>query len=85
MPTADFLNEMSWSDRRRAEQNWFAAQKQASTEQLAADRPAPEPQSPAPVPSLRQTQRNIARVLDEAGIAHTVPCNGRIIHREVDR
>ena len=76
MPTADFLNEMSWSDRRALEQRHFAAQKAASTEQLANDPPAP---------NFRQGLRNIVRVLDEAGIALTVPSNGRIIHREVDR
>ena len=77
MPTADFLNEMSWSDRRRLEQRHFAAQKAASTEQLAADTPP----APAPVRPFR----SVARVLTEAGIEHTVPSNGRIIHREVDR
>jgi hypothetical protein len=80
MPTADNLTEMTWSDRRREEQRHFAALKEAATKRID------EPQPPAaPVPSFRQTQRNLARVLDAAGIAHAVPANGRIIHREVDR
>ena len=89
MTSAELLNQMSWSDRRRADQQWFVAQKQASTEQLAAERTAPvdtPPDAPpAPIPSFQQGVRNIARVLTEAGIEHSVPSNGRIIHREVDR
>ena len=72
--------DMTWSERRAADQRHFAAIKAAATERIQQETPAP----PTKLLSFHQAQRSLSRVLTAAGEPHTV-CDMIIGRREEDK
>ena len=70
--------DMSWSERRAADQRHFAATKAAATERIVHPAPAEKPLT------FHQAQRSLSRVLTAAGEPHTV-CDTVIRGREEDK